>query len=276
MRPAGGNFATLQRYAREVWGISTDHFDPDGVRREALRPSPAPLEEILVADRPTNRRNLKERLYAAGLKERSCELCGQDEVWQGRRMTLILDHVNGVADDNRLENLRIVCPNCNATLDTHCARNLRQPPVDRRCARCGASFRPRSSRQRYCSSYCGQRHDRAGRPNPRAPRVERPPYEQLVAEVAADGWSAVGRRYGVSDNAIRKWVRAYERERSVPADVDGDGGGVRQADLEQAAARVVADALLDRPGALRATTRSTVPEYSAARPPSSSGEGRPP
>ena len=46
-------------------------------------------------------------------------------------------------------------------------------------------------------------------------RVERPPYEQLLAEVAAAGWSAVGRKYGVSDNAVRKWVRAYERERAA-------------------------------------------------------------
>jgi hypothetical protein len=48
---------------------------------------------------------------------------------------------------------------------------------------------------------------------PHLRRVERPPYEQLLREVADDGWSAVGRRYGVSDNAIRKWVRQYERER---------------------------------------------------------------
>jgi transposase-like protein len=45
--------------------------------------------------------------------------------------------------------------------------------------------------------------------------VEQPPYERLVAEVAAEGWSAVGRRYGVSDNAVRKWVRGYERERAA-------------------------------------------------------------
>ena len=45
-------------------------------------------------------------------------------------------------------------------------------------------------------------------------RAERPPYEQLVAEVRDEGFSAVGRRYGVSDNAIRKWIRRYERELS--------------------------------------------------------------
>ena len=60
------------------------------------------------------------------------------------------------------------------------------------------------------------RWNRQGLPRPGARRVERPPYEQLVAEVAAEGWSAVGRRYGVSDNAVRKWVRAYERERAAP------------------------------------------------------------
>ena len=48
----------------------------------------------------------------------------------------------------------------------------------------------------------------------RTRRVERPPYDQLMREIAETGYSAVGRKYGVSDNAIRKWVRAYERERA--------------------------------------------------------------
>jgi hypothetical protein len=130
-------------------------------------------------------------------------------------MSLILDHINGVADDNRLENLQIVCPNCAATLDTHCGRANRLPARDRACLRCGADFRPKSARQRYCSRDCGIRWARAGRPIRGGRRVERPPYAELVAEVAATSWSAVGRKYGVSDNAVRKWVRAYERERAV-------------------------------------------------------------
>jgi len=59
-------------------------------------------------------------LYQEKLKNKVCELCGQDENWNGKKMSLILDHINGINNDNRLENLRIVCPNCNATLDTHC------------------------------------------------------------------------------------------------------------------------------------------------------------
>jgi transposase-like protein len=42
--------------------------------------------------------------------------------------------------------------------------------------------------------------------------VDRPPYSQLLREVRAIGFSATGRRYGVTDNAIRKWLRQYERE----------------------------------------------------------------
>jgi hypothetical protein len=207
---SGGNHCTLKKYAA-AWSIPTDHFDPDEARRRALRHTAVALEEVLVENSTYSRGILKARLYETGLKARRCELCGQDERWQGRWMALILDHVNGDARDNRIENLRIVCPNCAATLDTHCGRRARLEREERECRRCGAKFTPRVARQAYCSSYCGQRWERKGRPILEARKVrERPPYEQLLAEIAATSWSAVGRKYGVSDNAIRKWVRAHE------------------------------------------------------------------
>ena len=126
---------------------------------------------------------------------------------------VFVTRVNGEARDNRIENLRIVCPNCAATLDTHCGRRARIPREERQCRRCGAAFLPRTVRQAYCSRDCGQRWDRKGVPKLGQRKVrERPPYEQLLAEIAATSWRAVGRKYGVSDNAVRKWVRAYERE----------------------------------------------------------------
>ncbi len=51
-----------------------------------------------------------------------------------------------------------------------------------------------------------------GIPNYSRRKVRRPPYEQLLREIEERGYLAVGRKYGVSDNAIRKWVRQYERE----------------------------------------------------------------
>lgn len=211
--PTGGNWKTLKRRAREL-GISTNHFDPYAASRRRRPAQRFPLGEVLVEGSTYNRQDLKRRLYEEGWKQRRCELCGQGELWQGVTIALILDHVNGVRDDNRLENLRIVCPNCAATLDTHCGRKTRVTRYPRSCRRCAKDFVPRSPRQRYCSRECGIRWDRRGRKLPGARRVDRPPPARLRRDVEEVGYSAVGRRYGVSDNAIRKWLREYERERS--------------------------------------------------------------
>ncbi len=211
--PAGGNAELLKKWlARRE--ISTAHFDPRHDRRNGV-PPPIPLGEILVEGSMYARSNLKARLYAQGIKTPTCELCGQGEIWPDRQMGLILDHINGVRDDNRLENLRIVCPNCAATLDTHCGRKNRLEPVERACLLCGATFRAKYPRHRYCSSVCGTRAPRPSRgvAKPDLRRVERPPHDVLLREIAELGYSAVGRRHGVSDNAIRKRVRQYERER---------------------------------------------------------------
>lgn len=80
---------------------------------------------------------------------------------------------------------------------------------------------PRSDAQRYCSRSCGARWIRPSDSHDHLRRAERPPYEQLIAEVAEIGFSAVGRRYGVSDDAIRKWIRRYERELVVEPPTGG-------------------------------------------------------
>lgn len=124
LRAAGGNFKTLKFYIN-LYDLDTSHFRKrwETIAKLASQ-NKIPLNEILVENSTYNRSKLKIRLYSSGLKKRECELCGQNEEWKGKKMNLILDHINGIWNDNRIENLRIVCPNCNATLPTHCGKNL--------------------------------------------------------------------------------------------------------------------------------------------------------
>jgi hypothetical protein len=210
MRAAGGNHRTIRKYAEQIWHIPTDHFDPHAAQRVQLRQrSVRPLSDYLTEHSTYSRGALKRRLFKEGLKPRRCELCGVGEEWNGRTMALVLDHVNGVHDDNRLENLQIVCPNCAATLDTHCGRNK-----PRSCLGCGRVFRPAQPDRRYCSLHCWHASPaaRATLDDPARRKVTRPSCAQLRADLRELGsWVAVGAKYGVSDNAVRKWVRRYER-----------------------------------------------------------------
>ena len=192
--PSGGNWRTLQRRCRE-WAIATDHFDPYASSRG--RRGQVPLEAVLVAGSTYSRWHLKRRLFEQGLKERRCELCGQGEVWHGRPMALIIDHINGTRDDHRLENLRIVCPNCAATLDTHCGRRNRLRP--RPCEACRREFAPRSAAQRFCSRPCAAQRERPRGPRPDLRKVERPPYDGAARRAPRnelDGRGAPLRRVG--------------------------------------------------------------------------------
>jgi Homeodomain-like domain/HNH endonuclease len=112
------------RETRAHFGMSSQTWH-DAMKRGRLetRPQAMPIE-LLVA-RPRNRNHLKRRLIAAGLLEPRCVECGIDE-WRGRPIALQLHHINGVGQDNRLENLALLCPNCHAQTETWGGRNRRR------------------------------------------------------------------------------------------------------------------------------------------------------
>lgn len=82
-----------------------------------------PLSEICVPDSAyTNTSSLKSRLLKEGVLEEKCALCGLTH-WLGEKLSLVLDHINGESRDHRLENLRLLCPNCNSLQPTFAGRN---------------------------------------------------------------------------------------------------------------------------------------------------------
>ena len=185
LRAAGGNYKVINNYIKK-YNINISHFETqtDRVKRIKNRFIKTPIEFFLVENSTCSRTNLKERLYKEGIKKRECEDCGQGEEWKGKKMSLILDHKNGVNNDNRLPNLRILCPNCASTLETHCGKNRKKNKKEKR-----KKNQPRMERR----------------------IVNRPSLSQLLQEISELGYVTTGRKYGVSDNAIRKWVKSYEK-----------------------------------------------------------------
>lgn len=185
---SGNGYAYLRRFIIKN-NIDISHFQPwknNGTFQEKKN-----IQFYLIEGSNITSSHLKTKLYEQGLKQRICEKCGQDENWNGEKISLILDHINGVSNDNRLENLRILCPNCNATLPTHCRGSK------------GLKKKKNESKEVFTDiqkkSQLNQR------------KVQRPSYEQLLLEISELGFVNTGKKYNVSDNSIRKWIKMYEK-----------------------------------------------------------------
>lgn len=125
--PAGGNYKTLYGRIR-VLGLNTNHWTGQAHLRGKTHSwsKKIPLAQILVAQSPYGGGSckLKGRLVRAKLISNWCAVCGISK-WMGVPITLHLDHRNGDNCDNRLANLRLLCPNCHSQTATYCGRNKR-------------------------------------------------------------------------------------------------------------------------------------------------------
>lgn len=122
--PNGSGFRFL-RAAVSRLGLDTSHMTGAGWRLGATNAVvPAqPLEEVLVKGRLARTARLRERLVREGLRLHRCQQCHR-RTWMRRPIPLELDHINGDRSDNRLENLRLLCPNCHAQTETYRGRNI--------------------------------------------------------------------------------------------------------------------------------------------------------
>lgn len=127
LAPAGGNYSHVKARIKDL-GLNVSHFTGQSWNRGWKfdpRIPKMPLSDILVVDSTFQSHKLKQRLYEAGFKTPKCELCGWCEASVDSRVPVELDHINGVHSDNRIENLRILCPNCHSLQSTHRGKNKR-------------------------------------------------------------------------------------------------------------------------------------------------------
>jgi Zn finger protein HypA/HybF involved in hydrogenase expression len=147
------------------------------------------IDDMFTENSTVSRGTIKKRILKENIMDYKCVFCENDGTWIDKKISLVLDHINGINNDNRLENLRFLCPNCNSTLVTHCKGSkgylLKLKKEEKKIKK--RDYKPRIEKR----------------------KVVRPDKETLIKDVEENGYSATGRKYGVSDNAIRKWLNNY-------------------------------------------------------------------
>ena len=152
---------------------------------------------------------IKRFLIKTKRKKEKCEKCGWCEVRKcDGKIPIHLHHKNGNSSDNRISNLEILCPNCHSLTPNYAGKNkksLKREALQKRrrkkynepkneCLVCGKL----GYGKKYCSHSCSQLASR---------KVDRPTKKQLTNDLEKMSYTAVGRKYGVSDNTIRKWLK---------------------------------------------------------------------
>ena len=203
-----GNYTTLKKRIA-LLNLSTIHFKKANAGAR-LRPG-KPLKDICVENSTYQTRNLKARLFKELKWEHRCSYCKKTECkWEMTNeiapIPLELDHINGNNSDHRLENLRLLCPLCHATTKNYKGRNKKcVPKIQNTCIDCSCNIFKTSTRCVPCSSKHNAKTAKRKVPN-------RPSLEQLEEDLKNLPCTKVGKKYGVCDNTIRKWISNYKKQ----------------------------------------------------------------
>jgi len=199
----------------ERYGIDTSHFQQ---RRGSKRKT---NKEIFRYGSLVSQSTLRTRFHDV-CDEYKCSICGLPPEWHGKQLTLMLDHVDGDHQNNVVENLRWVCPNCNSQLPTTGYHGIRKydkfgnpvkgervPIVDThdknnrqkiRCPQCGRLMSKQADLCQKCAGKAKRKRHEEGLPVTR---------DELKGLIRTKSFTEIGKQFHLSDNAIRKWCKKF-------------------------------------------------------------------
>lgn len=211
LRASGGNHTAMSRrlYNMEV---DTSHFLGQAHSRGKIGANRKSPEEVLTQRKSGSRvdsKQMRRVLQEAGVPLK-CVKCGVRDTYNSLPITLHVDHINADFLDNRLENLRFLCPNCHSQQETtssgwagHPHNKNRETKPLKTCVSCSVAIKSSSTR---CNT-CANRRSRQD-------KITWPPLEDLLHLVETTSYSSAGRELGVSDNAVRKRIKRLQQEAS--------------------------------------------------------------
>lgn len=224
LQASAGNNSSIKRHIERL-GLDASHWTGSGHLKGKTHSwtKSVPLSSVMVAGSMYNRCALKRRLNKEGILKNLCAICGQLPEWNGKPLVMVLDHINGVNNDNRLENLRLLCPHCNSQQDTFCRGHGHTKGIFV-CISCGKKMR-HETKSKMCLTCCrsavkNKKCATCGSPVKRGAskcrkcfnatrKTLRPEKEELARIVWEISSEQVAKKYGVSGASVAKWCKLY-------------------------------------------------------------------
>lgn len=165
--------------------------------------NPISLNELLVDGKIVNTNSLKNKLFKNGLKEEKCELCGITS-WNSNPLSFQLHHIDGNRENNKIDNLMILCPNCHSQTDNYAGKKAKKKST-KKCFICQCKI---SRSAKYCRT-CYFKYIQNKNSDLIIDR------EKLKELIRNNSFVSVGKMFNISDNAIRKWCEKYDLPRKT-------------------------------------------------------------
>lgn len=118
-----GNKMIQQRCSEEDIDISHIPIGINSNKNRKFKTDKTLIQEMLTEQSTFSRKYIKRRIIEEHIIDYKCSKCSIIDEWEGEKLVLILDHINGIRNDYRIENLRFLCPNCNSQTETFSGKN---------------------------------------------------------------------------------------------------------------------------------------------------------